>query len=248
MQIGTGLTGDPFEQRKKGDGLLNSTFFKLEEGFFVMKKDLVGFLVSIAILVTSGALLFSLNTNKNQSPTKGTNPKQTQSQLPQTTDKGASGEIKGRGEKLGNESPQDDFNQEPKEEEESPKPEMREQEAEEAETEETPVQEENPQPETIDVTLKIDTNESTKIYEVELNKEQTVYDLLKKASADHNFSLRATDYSFGVFIEEIAGVANAPQESKYWLYYLNGKLSSKGASIQKLENGDIVLWRHEQTE
>lgn len=212
-----------------------------------MKKDLVGFLVSIAIFVTSGALLLSLNTNKSQSPIKSLNPKHIQNQSPQTTDKEDSGEIKGGGEKLENDSSQDEFDQEPKKEEESPTPRMRQQEEEESEIEETPAQEENPQPETINVTLKIETNESTKTYEVELNQEQTVYDLLKKASSEYNFSLRVTDYSFGVFIEELAGVSNNSKEGKYWLYYLNGKLSSKGASIQELKDNDAVLWRYEKT-
>ncbi|MFQ5574505.1 MAG: DUF4430 domain-containing protein [Terriglobia bacterium] len=82
-------------------------------------------------------------------------------------------------------------------------------------------------------------------YSVEIASGATVYDLLDKASRTNGFSLRVSQHSsFGVFVEEIDGVANDKRAGKYWLYYLNGDFAALGASVQTLDEGDVVLWKY----
>jgi len=210
-----------------------------------MKKEIVGFIISLIVFVISGATLIQFDTKSpyytseennttlqvtEQPPPSADNtslPKEeishTETQvLSQKNDQIETQEL---------ETPEDEENEEPKpEKSEDPK-----------------TKEKEKDKEKINVILEIDTSEYTKTYTIELNEKQTVYELLKKASAEYSFSLRTTDYSFGVFIEEIADVSNNPREGRYWLYYLNGTLSSRGAATQKLEDGDEIAWRYEKT-
>jgi len=97
------------------------------------------------------------------------------------------------------------------------------------------------------VKLTINTGSNTYEYDVPIPEDSTVYDVLKAASKEEHFSLRATTYSYGVFIEEIHDVANNAQESTYWLYYVNGKLANVGCSSQQVKKGDDILWNYEKT-
>lgn len=99
----------------------------------------------------------------------------------------------------------------------------------------------------ITVKLNINTGQDKLSYNVSVKENSTVYDVLKTSSKEHNFSLKVTEYSYGIFVEEIAGVANNPDESTYWLYYINGKLANVGSSSQKVKKGDDVLWNYEKT-
>lgn len=99
----------------------------------------------------------------------------------------------------------------------------------------------------ITVKLSINTGQKQLSYSVAVPRESTVYTLLKTASKTNHFSLRVSNYSYGVFVEEIAGVSNNPSQSTYWLYYINGKLASVGCSNQKVKEGDDVLWNYEKT-
>lgn len=103
------------------------------------------------------------------------------------------------------------------------------------------------QKETIKVELVLD-HGTIKTYFMEVPKGTSVYDLLKEASTEHNFSLEVSyDPAYGAFIEEIDGIRNNSKEGKYWLYYLNGRLANMGASSQKLSPGDKVLWKYERS-
>lgn len=95
----------------------------------------------------------------------------------------------------------------------------------------------------IKILLVIDKGDSYKNYDLKIEKDKTVYDMLKLASEQNNFSLKTKDYSFGVFVEEIDGLANLGSGSKNWLYYVNGQAANVGASAFKLKEGDKVVWR-----
>lgn len=80
-----------------------------------------------------------------------------------------------------------------------------------------------------------------------LHKEkQNVFDILKELSAEKNFELKYNNnYSFGVFIESIAGIPNG-KDGKYWQYYINDKLGEVAADKKEVKAGDKVEWRFEK--
>ncbi|RJQ32200.1 MAG: DUF4430 domain-containing protein [Actinobacteria bacterium] len=98
------------------------------------------------------------------------------------------------------------------------------------------------------VRLIIATGRKTLNYRVPIKKKYTVYTVLRTASKKHRFSLNAKRYSFGVFVEKIAGVKNNPQAGRYWLYYVNKKLANVGASLRKVKKGDRIKWVYSKTD
>lgn len=100
----------------------------------------------------------------------------------------------------------------------------------------------NQQPEQIKVKLLISSENDKKEFDYNLAVDATVFELLKKVSADNNFSFKYQESSMGVFVEEIAGVKNDVVSNKYWLYKVNGKFANSGASVNKLKNGDLIEW------
>ena len=46
-----------------------------------------------------------------------------------------------------------------------------------------------------------------------------------------------------VFITSIAGVANDPDQNRWWQYWVNGVLGPVAANKYHLEDGDLVEWR-----
>ncbi len=50
-------------------------------------------------------------------------------------------------------------------------------------------------------------------------------------------------YSFGDFVTSINGTASS--SSKYWIFYVNGKEASSGASIYVTNNNQLIMWRLE---
>lgn len=102
------------------------------------------------------------------------------------------------------------------------------------------------QKQVINVTLSIDKGSSKRSYSLEMDKNSTVLQLLQKGSSTYGFSLYYTNNgAYGAFIEEIDGVRNSPSQGLYWLYYINGKYASVGASVQKINEGDTVLWKYQ---
>lgn len=53
------------------------------------------------------------------------------------------------------------------------------------------------------------------------------------------------NYSYGVFVESIAGIKNG-DEGKYWQYYVNDKLGEVAADKKEVKAGDNVEWRFEK--
>jgi len=100
----------------------------------------------------------------------------------------------------------------------------------------------------IRVTLAIDSGIRKREFPMEVEENGTVFELLKKASSKHSFSFGySNNAAYGVFVEELDGVSNNPSASKFWLYYVNGKYASLGASSQKISEGDVILWRYENS-
>ncbi|MBU4339233.1 DUF4430 domain-containing protein [Patescibacteria group bacterium] len=73
----------------------------------------------------------------------------------------------------------------------------------------------------------------------------TVFDALKKYSENKKIDLKYNNnYSYGVFVESIAGVKNG-DDGKYWQYYVNDKLGEVAADKKEVKAGDKVEWRFE---
>ncbi len=101
----------------------------------------------------------------------------------------------------------------------------------------------------VQVTLAIDTESRKREFPMEMEENSTVFELLQKASNKHGFTFSySSNAAYGIFVEELDGVRNNPYTSKYWLYYINGKYASVGASSQRLSEGDVILWRYESSQ
>lgn len=86
-------------------------------------------------------------------------------------------------------------------------------------------------------------------FDFDLGEEQastTVFDALKNVADKNKFEIKYNNnYSFGVFIESIAGIKNG-DGNKYWQYYVNSKLGDVAADKKEIKAGDVVEWKFER--
>lgn len=102
--------------------------------------------------------------------------------------------------------------------------------------------------EKVNVALTIDNGARKLEFLIKADKNSSVFHLLKRASSEFGFSFGySNDSAYGVFVEELDGVRNNPSAGKYWVYYLNGKYASLGASSQKISEGDVISWCYENS-
>ncbi len=81
--------------------------------------------------------------------------------------------------------------------------------------------------------------------EVKLPNDSTVFDLLKKVTAENNLKLQSKDYGeLGVFIESINDIENEISGNRFWQYWVNNEYAKIGASSFKLDGGDMVEWKY----
>lgn len=85
------------------------------------------------------------------------------------------------------------------------------------------------------------TIENVGAFKVNLQSNDNVLTVLKRASEQNNFGLKYDTYSFGVFITGIGGIN--PTGNKYWAFYFNGAFSNVGASDQPVVKGDSIFWQ-----
>jgi len=72
----------------------------------------------------------------------------------------------------------------------------------------------------------------------------TVFDLLKKVTADNDFEFVYKDYGeAGAFIEAIGDIANDAKGDRFWQYWVNNDYAPVGASAYQLKDKDIVEWK-----
>lgn len=87
-------------------------------------------------------------------------------------------------------------------------------------------------------TLKIEGH----AYSVEAH--QTVIDAMRALNTAGSLSFTGREYpSLGFFIESINGKQH--DHGRYWMLYINGARSGKGASNTTLLPGDTIEWRYE---
>jgi hypothetical protein len=97
----------------------------------------------------------------------------------------------------------------------------------------------------ITLVIRSAANEPTS-YQVSVTEPITVADLLKSAQPQ-GLQFSAEDYGapLGLLVTSLNSLANNQQKKMYWYFYVNGNLSSAGASTTKVAPGDTVEWRYE---
>lgn len=92
---------------------------------------------------------------------------------------------------------------------------------------------------TSQATLIIDKEDSIE-KEVSIEAEQTVFGLLKKSGVEFDYE----DYESGAFITSIEGISDPV---KNWTYYVNGKLGEKAVDKKRINEGDVVKFKHQRS-
>jgi hypothetical protein len=97
------------------------------------------------------------------------------------------------------------------------------------------------------VELIIDNGEgSPQIFQTRLEKDMSVFDLLKNQAEVSNIPFKSKNYDSGVFIEKIGDKKNG-EEEKYWLYYVNDQMPMVSADKYLLKAGDRVEFKFEKS-
>lgn len=84
-------------------------------------------------------------------------------------------------------------------------------------------------------------------FDVNIEKGRTtVLDLLKSLNYNMNLGLRYKQYDAGVLIESLFGTNNGA-DGKYWQYYVNGQLSMNAVDQQRVNDGDKIEFKFEES-
>ncbi|MFC4651505.1 DUF4430 domain-containing protein [Lactococcus nasutitermitis] len=86
---------------------------------------------------------------------------------------------------------------------------------------------------TVRLTVQYSNKKSTTFENVKIKKNETVMTLLKSKE-----KVEATNG----FITKIGKTEQNPVKKQYWMYKINGKLATKGASQEKLKNKDKIVF------
>jgi hypothetical protein len=80
------------------------------------------------------------------------------------------------------------------------------------------------------------------ISDVEITNDTTVADMLLRLQSNRDITLTYEDYGgeLGLFVQEINGVGG---DDAWWQYWVNAEYSNVGVSSQKIEHGDIILFK-----
>lgn len=82
-------------------------------------------------------------------------------------------------------------------------------------------------------------------YESEIIDQTTIYDFMHQLKTEGKISFEEKTYTgMGKFINKINNIKN---EEKNWVYYVNGKKANIGISNYKINPGDVVSWKYEDS-
>ena len=82
-------------------------------------------------------------------------------------------------------------------------------------------------------------------YETEISAPINIDNLMQKLQDEGKIDFKYETYTgMGKFIEEINGVKN---DKKNWIYYVNGEKANIGISNYKINPGDVVSWKYENS-
>lgn len=91
------------------------------------------------------------------------------------------------------------------------------------------------------VTLKIETGGASYSYQVGWSEGVSVYEILDQAHTENNFSLKAKWFGGSLNSYYVQGIHG--NNCECWEYEVNGKKPSVGASVTKVNQGDIIIWK-----
>jgi len=94
-------------------------------------------------------------------------------------------------------------------------------------------------------TLFIIDNQPYKIDNDRLS-DTSVYDVLFSVTGQNKIKLQTKEYDFGILVEAIGDKTNG-QANKYWLYYVNGEMPMVAVNNYKLNPGDKVEFKFEES-
>jgi hypothetical protein len=94
------------------------------------------------------------------------------------------------------------------------------------------------------VTLRISAGSAAGNYPVPYIAGETAYQLLIRVANAQAFSVNATDYGWGMFVEGIGNLNNT--RDICWFFYINGKISEVGSSAYEVQPKDLIEWRYHE--
>lgn len=107
-----------------------------------------------------------------------------------------------------------------------------------------------PLPETVAITIPATLFVQAHTYTHDVPVNSSVYDFMKILREKTDLRFSGTDYGgqLGFFVSEINGTKNNDQKNFVWIYYINNKKATIGASTYILKPHDIITWKYEQDE
>ncbi len=98
----------------------------------------------------------------------------------------------------------------------------------------------------ITVALKVDNGENVITYEITTDN-STAFGVLEQAEKETDLTFQS-DY-FEEFQSHIINSINGidSTDSNYWIFYLNGEMASVGVDQQYVKDGDIILFKYEES-
>lgn len=94
------------------------------------------------------------------------------------------------------------------------------------------------------IIMRINAGSAAGNYQVPYLENEDAYHLLTRVAAKNRFKVKATSYSFGMFVEAIGSLNNNKDNS--WFFYINGKISEVGSSDYVVKPNDLIEWRYHE--
>ena len=100
----------------------------------------------------------------------------------------------------------------------------------------------------VTATITIDYGDDTILSKEITSKNNTVYGFLMELGNIEGFNVKATYYGQfdSLFVDSISSYEGGT-DNKYWIYYVNDESGYVGADKQLVNNGDVILWRFEES-
>lgn len=92
------------------------------------------------------------------------------------------------------------------------------------------------------VTLMIDFGDRVATYSSMPETSSTVLSVLKSIAEREQFILETKTYDFGTLVDSIGGKVN--NNTRAWIYYVNGKSGEVGAQEKRVSWGDVIEWKY----
>ena len=80
---------------------------------------------------------------------------------------------------------------------------------------------------------------------IDITATSTVLDVLKQVTEEEKTDFKYKEYGdLGVMVESIGGKTNDLKADKYWQFWVNNEYSTAGASLYRLNAGDVIEWKY----